>query len=323
MKNLLTNFESSEELPSHARMRELDNPTKGFYPCRNRHDYPWKRVWRFLMSNVGEHWDNVYSKYCKLEWIPNRHKNLKQISYNVILNTFLKEGKVYYYENCRYSRVDSDFTNERSIEDHYRECFYIHPKTKLLCFKQAKKQSDNESNKNETIHILGPYHQLLKMSGVWHEIKGEPKSNENIIEINGLHYELLNNVKPVKKFYVHGGIFVDEFNIPVPYQYKNHKIINGKVYIPYTQYKYSNWDSQYLIGPNDRMIEDYSNYEKHSYWNRKNYGSVKITLRRQLNSKDLRKHGLKNDKEATGPICPKCGGIKGKHCFHDLKENNL
>lgn len=309
MKNLaLEKPEKLEELSNHARMRQNDNLARGIRGhYHNRNDYPWKRVWRFIASNIGKNWDEVYSKYCKLDWVPHRFKTTEQIGHTVILNTFCRDGEVWYY--TKYS------SGESRMSDEYRESFYVHPKNKILC-RQVPKRNDRKKEyaieQAKTMRVLGHYHQLLKLNGIWHEVKGEPVKSD-IIEIDGLHY-LLSNFKIIRKPYVHGGIEVKTIDFPLGAPTDgNYKIIGEKVYEPY---KYHRNDKN-KVGPKDRLLEE--NPKRSLYYGqRKNHDSVKITLCRQLNSKELKKHGIQNDRNIVGIRCKKCGGIAGRDCINHI-----
>jgi hypothetical protein len=244
MKNLIYESpEIAEDLPNRAKVR----------PCgvwrEYGKDYPWKKVYRFLVSRVGKPWDRVFSEYVHLDWIPRQYRIQGQIAYSVIFDTFMKDGKVWYY--------DKHYANhERQIEDcgngfwSHSDIFYIHPETKYLCYYKPKKinykkrQSEEEA---KTLRILGDYHQLVKLNGIWYEVKGKPQP---------------------------------------PNTYTNY--INGRAVV--VTYKWGN-----PIGPKDRMIEDNTIKSMFYYPRNINYGSVKIILRRQLNHKELKKYGVKNN----------------------------
>jgi hypothetical protein len=306
MKNLANESpEVVEELPSRDVVR---------LPDGHRHywgsDYPYNKVHRFLMSRVGTDWNEVFSEFVHLEWVPEAHKTRERIAQTVILNTFEKDGKVWFYDNWSYNG------NEKSIEDYrngYGQVFYVHPKTKALCFhrpKQVNEKKRREEEQAKTMRILGDYHQLLKLKGTWFEVKAK-KAESDIIEIDGLHWKKI----------VH---FIPPETKTMKFFGRNYKawkvnrddpptwiVVNGEYYVPsHGEWRHSGRD----IGPKDRLIDD---EEGVYYWNRHNYSSIKITLQRQLNSKELKKYGIRNDIKIEHR-CPICGG---KECLqkHDRR----
>jgi len=288
MKNLANLIDDSidyiDNLPNRDKVRPPKDGRDHYRGC----DYPWKKVNRFLTSRVGRLWDRVFSEYVHLDWVPRQYKTKEQIGFSVILNTFIKEGKVWYF--------DRGFGgNERPIENcgdgwySHSDIFYIHPTTKILCYYKPKKvdrQKLQEEEEAKNFRVLGDYHQLLKFDGIWYEVKGEPNASE-YIEIEGLHYRIVSSVP-------NDG----------PY-----KIVDGKILIPaavgnYRYYYGGRYSGENKIGPRDRMI---SRGEDAYYWKRSNYNSVRITLYRQLNHKDLKKYGVKNDVKVVGKRCSTCG----------------
>ena len=82
---------------------------------------------------------------------------------------------------------------------------------------------------------MGDYHQLLKLNGIWYEVRAE-KINSNVVK-NAIKY---------------------------------------------------GWAK--IIGPKDRIISSNGNKDYHYY-----YWTVRVTYKKQLNSFELKKYGLKND----------------------------
>ena len=298
MKNLANlieeSIESIDNLPSRDKVRPPEDGRDHYKGC----DYPWGKVYRFLTSRVGRPWDRVFSEYVHLDWIPRQYKTQEQISHSVLLNTFMRDGKVWYYDKYLSN-------NERQLEDcggywRHSELLYVHPTTKVLCYYKPKRidyKKQQAEERAKTFRILGDYHQLIKTNGIWHEIKGEPVKSE-IIEINGLHYRPL---------------------IGLPLPSKSCKMIGGQIYMGCPR------DDRKTIGPRERMMEENDpNYRRNYYrFNSKNYDSVKITHCRQLNSKELKKHGLKNDvKPITYKKCEVCGNYGDKEpCYHQLRQS--
>lgn len=318
MKNLLQHtdsFEKLEELPSRSKIR-LGNDGWGRYKGRN---YPHKKVHRFLECRIGVKWDDVFSEFVHLTWIKDEDKTRENLSRTVVFNTLMKDGKVHYLEEGSGDVIPITDYRWRT------EWFYIHPITKRLDV--IKCQKEKKEKKPEVFRVIGAYHQLIKLRGIWHEVKGVPvKPESDIVVIDNLHYRKVkilpveDNVQPRQphdKFFGRKVVFI-------PPKYK--KTDDGFYLIPTTAsapyWNYRNNDAQ-NIGPKDQMIVEYTGTNDH--WERythkeKNRNSIKITSNRQLSSKELKRHGIKNDfippfKKA----CPICGSVdpfvKG-NCYH-------
>jgi len=282
------NYDEIEDLPSRDAIRP-----RGVW-FRYGEDMPWKKVHRFLVSRVGEFWNDIFSEYVHLEWVPEKYKTREQIANSVLVNTYMKDGKVYYFD--KYCDRDN---NEKTIDDYrfgYGDCFYVHPITGKLCYRQTKKSCHKKEHAEKlakTFRILGDYHQLIKRNGVWYEVKGKPIESDVVI-IDGLHYKYIKSIPEIEQSdtYFFGRKVVPD---KLPY-----KIFNGRYIVPHT---YHNKGKP--IGPRDCMDKsvDYNT----SFYNRFDYDSIKITLSRQLNKKELKKYGLTNDKKTIGKSCAVCG----------------
>lgn len=267
------------------------------FGCEHGKDYPWKKVYRFLTSRVGRPWDRVFSEFCPLKMGSLQYRTQEQIAHSVTFNTFIKDGKVWYFE--KYSP-----NHERQIEDScsgyycHSEIFYIHPKTKLLCYYKPKKVNYRKIQAEEeakTLRILGDYHQLIKLDGIWYEVKGEPVQSD-IMVVDGLHYRIAKSIPLPEKIDMK---FFGRKVVPDKFPYK---IVDGKILVPVDW----RWHNGKNVGPRDRLIDS---GKQITHWNRLNYNSVKITVCRQLNHKELKKHGLKNDVKIIGKPCRVCGNL--------------
>jgi len=300
MSNLaITDIDKIDELPLRDKVRPLDG---------HRHywgsDYPYNKVRRFITSRVGQYWNDVFSEFCHLDWVPRQYKTKEQIGRIVELNTFLKDEKVWYYGGGFMG------VNEHSIDTagYYsrHEFFYVHPKTGILCHKQNKghlsyKQQEEE-RKAKYMKILGDYHQLLKLDGVWYEVKAEP-INTDVVEVNGLHYRYVKeSTIAQRKFTMGVGTQVVATDKDDTYVR-----VNGRLAVPYTE---ARWEGK-RVGPKDCLVESAPESGGRNYWNRPNYRSIKITVYRQLNSKQLKKYGVANDVKTEGKPCKVCGNY---HC---------
>ncbi len=304
MKNLLQHtdsFEKLEDLPSRERVA-LGGGHWGRYKGR---DYPHNKVHRFLESRVGVKWDDVFSEFVHLTWIKDEDKTREKIGWDVVFDTMLIDGKVHY--------LDESWGCPRPIGEHRWKSgtFYVHPVTKCLGY--AKPQKKEPEKKPETLRILGDYHQLIKVNGIWHEVKGIPVESDIVI-VDGLHYRKVKTLPESKQmtpaaYPPFPQKFFGRKVMTEPQKYK--KTADGYYLIPEPVGYYSRFSSRdEKIGPREAMILTNSG----TYWERyssrqKLQSSVKITMNRQLSSKELKKYGLKNDFKATGIPCKVCGNV--------------
>ena len=308
MKNLLKlGEEKLEVLPSRDKIR-LPKNVWGRY----QEDYDNGRVERFFTTNIGHNWDEVYSKYCKLEWLPKQYKNMETVRQHITVDTFIKDEKVHFIE--KYG------SGEKTIESAFykRDILYIHPTTKILCSYRGKHINYKKKHAEQdakTMRILGDYHQLLKFDGIWHEVKGKVVPSD-IVVIDGLHWRK-SNFEPVYRERRNEHVIGVERELLLPggIKTKTYKIIDGKIAVPDVPYGYRY--EKKPIGPRDRMIEEKTSRPAWS-WRNVDRNRLKITLCRQLGRKELKHHGLKNDVKIFGPRCKKCGGVAGKDCLYHI-----
>lgn len=232
---MIQDVEKLEDLPHREKLEKHQH-----YRFQ---DYPYNRAQRFLMSRRGQDWDKIISEFIHLDWIPAQYRTFAKLREHVEVNTFIENGKIYFFDNVSFqknSRID--------VTEHYRNVFYVHPKTKLLCFERKKKINWKEkyaAEEAKTFRVIGDYHQLLKLSGIWYEIKGE-------------------------------------------------------IFVPG-----NDWTQKFL--PNERLIGG----EPHRFLGRDNKKAkaIKIVVKKQLSSKQLKKFGLVNDVKLNTKKCPRCGGF--------------
>jgi len=154
-------FEQLETLPSHEKMRPA-----GEWP--GHENIPYKRIHRWLESNVGRNWNDVYSEFCH-KFKSKTRTPFDLLRWEVELNTFM-DGKKVMAHGFRNKPIE--ILKESPF---YRQDFlYVHPETNILCRIKHKKIDYEKLRKEEnlkTLRILGPYHQLQKHNGIWYELQ--------------------------------------------------------------------------------------------------------------------------------------------------------
>lgn len=129
--------------------------------------FPYSRLIRFLHSCVGEHLDEVFSKYSKTDWIPAVYRTYAEFKSRVEVDTFIQDGEIFYWEHI-WKQEPKPVKGENR-----RNFFYIHPVSKLLIHKphtgvQTWRKQEDERQK-EYFRLLAPGHQLIKYKGIWYE----------------------------------------------------------------------------------------------------------------------------------------------------------
>ena len=118
---------------------------------------------RFLRSKVGEEWNDVYSELCQ------RLKTNTMAGQHVIghvwdfVERYVKiiDGKVYYKHYQKYRTL---------LEASYRDRFYIHPETGILCAFEKAPRKRKPKPKQSDILIVDDYHQYHKLNEIWYLI---------------------------------------------------------------------------------------------------------------------------------------------------------
>jgi hypothetical protein len=128
MKNLSdVEPEKLDDFPTRLSRKEYCAARECHCEFRDR-GYNWGRLTKWLHSREGLPWDHVISDFIWLEWIPTQYRTYRELCRHVEVHTFLKDGEVYCYPNFGAGE-------ETKIGDEYRACCYVHPTTRLLCFK--------------------------------------------------------------------------------------------------------------------------------------------------------------------------------------------
>lgn len=104
------------------------------YYDRRPGNFPWRHFNRFLQTRVGDNWDKVVSDLVKVDWIPVEHRNYHKFAEHVETHTLIQNGKVCYFDRWYVvAGNDGDVRgNIKPIESSYGERFYVHPVKKTL-----------------------------------------------------------------------------------------------------------------------------------------------------------------------------------------------
>jgi hypothetical protein len=132
-----------------------------------RGDFPYDRTKRFLYSRCGQHFDTVFSEYCKADWVPVEYRSLYWFKRHVEIDTFIENGEIF-YRNYLFRQEAKSIKDENST--HF---FYVHPISKVLIHKPhtgvpSYKERKKEKQK-EFFRFLAAGHQLIKYKGIWYE----------------------------------------------------------------------------------------------------------------------------------------------------------
>ena len=133
-------------------------------------------VSRWLDSQVGKNVDTVYSDWHRADWVPVKFKTIAQFGYWVELNTFVQNEIIYHF--IGYNCVDPTKNFEPVTEAAWRNrtFYYVDPTTKLIqrvLHKRPEWKNRHKKTQNSNLVVLGNYHQLNKINGIWYESKAE------------------------------------------------------------------------------------------------------------------------------------------------------
>jgi len=170
--NLITkDTDNLEELPGrekftdHSRDREHDG-------------FPYKRIRRWIDSCVGRNIDDVIHDFVHLNWVPLQERRASTLRRYIEFDTFLKNNEVYYYTEYGMMHQYNNYNNYVSVKSGCGKTIYVDPVTKMVSVymgPSAKSKWIELRNKQfeARCRILGDYHQLCKIDGIWYEVKGE------------------------------------------------------------------------------------------------------------------------------------------------------
>jgi hypothetical protein len=138
---------------------------------------------RYLRSQVGQPWNNVYSQLCqRLDHNTMAGQHVLSHVWNYV------ERHVELIDGIPHSKPDWGF--QHRLDAHYRDQFYVHPETGLLCaaekIPRKRKQTPSENN----VVVLDGDRQYHKLNEIWYLVvfkEFPPPPTESVRDaINGL-----------------------------------------------------------------------------------------------------------------------------------------
>ena len=117
---------------------------------------------RWLRSHVGQPWDAVYSKLCQqldTSTLAGQHV-LSHVWDYVERHVEIIDGVL--YEKPEWGQF-------RPLESHYRDRFYVHPETGLLCLVEKKRRKSKPTPPTDVLAI-DANHQYRQLKGIWYRV---------------------------------------------------------------------------------------------------------------------------------------------------------
>ena len=146
---------------------------------------------RFLRSHVGQPWNEVYSELCQQldpTTIIGKHvidHLWDYVERHVEIIEGIPRSKPYWYY-------------QRQLENSYRDQFYIHPETGILC--AAKKVPRKQKRSHPTnVVMIDDYHQYRKLNEIWYLI-----TFENFQPTQYVHDLLVGKIERYQATYIQG-----------------------------------------------------------------------------------------------------------------------
>jgi len=121
---------------------------------------------RFLQSKVGQPWNDVYSELCQ------RLKTNTMAGQHVI-------GHIWDYVERHVEIIDGSLYRksyqgyQSPLDKSYRDRFYIHPQTRVLCAIEKIPRKQKQKQQPTDIVIIDDYHQYHKLNEIWYLITFE------------------------------------------------------------------------------------------------------------------------------------------------------
>ncbi|MGF1523621.1 MAG: hypothetical protein ACFBSF_14995 [Leptolyngbyaceae cyanobacterium] len=115
---------------------------------------------RFLRSHLNQPWNDVYSKLCKqldTSTLAGQHV-LSHVWDYVARHTEIIDDVVY---------EKPEWGHFRSLEGHYRDRFYVHPETGILCAVEKRRRKQKPRPRTDVL-VIDIYHQYRKLNDIWY-----------------------------------------------------------------------------------------------------------------------------------------------------------
>jgi hypothetical protein len=122
---------------------------------------------RFLRSHVGHPWDDVYSLLCQ------QLDTSTMTGQHVIGHVWdYVERHVELIDGIPYRKLDSFLYSgdRRRLDEHYRDQFYVHPETGILCVSKQKPRKQKPTEPPRDWVGLDAYNQYHQLDGIWYLI---------------------------------------------------------------------------------------------------------------------------------------------------------
>lgn len=118
---------------------------------------------RYLRSHLNQPWNDIYSKLCQqldTNTMAGQHV-LSHLWDYVELHVELIDGVPYYKTRGGYCDT---------LENCYRDQFYVHPETGLLCAVAKKPRKHKRGQARTDIVVVDAYHRYQKLNEIWYLI---------------------------------------------------------------------------------------------------------------------------------------------------------
>jgi hypothetical protein len=146
---------------------------------------------RFLRSHVGEPWNEVYSELCQQldpTTIVGKHvidHLWDYVERHVEIIDGIPRRKPYWF-------------HQRQLDESYRDQFYVHPETGILCAAKKVPRKQKQSHQTDVV-MIDDYHQYRKLNEIWYLI-----TFENFPPIQYVHDMLLGKIDRYQAPYIQG-----------------------------------------------------------------------------------------------------------------------
>jgi hypothetical protein len=143
------------------------------HKCRKRFGEHLGPLKRWLRSNVGRPWNDVYSEAARVMkgGTPVRAHIRFHMMHMIVRDTFMRDGEVWCYQYSQEKRVSS--LGSHSVWP----TFYVHPITGILLGVPEKRRKRYPSQRGQPgIHWVNPASVLRQLNGIWFECHLEPFS---------------------------------------------------------------------------------------------------------------------------------------------------